>query len=78
MAWSKHTQTCHSCGNVTRAMSSVCRYCQTASKRGAARAAAEGISVDQAGRAWWAWDRIGIVLAGPCLTRREVLIQLSR
>lgn len=39
---------------------------------------AEAILVDTAGDAWWAWDRIGRVLAGPEVSRDAVWIALGQ
>lgn len=65
------------CGTKTAASKGYCRACWTKVCRGEERAVREGILVDFAGDAAWAWDRLGNVLAGPADTKGLIWMALT-
>ncbi len=64
------------CGAKTTSYTDYCRQCKGKLQRGAKHAEAEGILVDFAGGAAWAWDRIGNVLAGPADDKGPIFIAI--
>lgn len=68
---------CERCGKRTTGCTGRCRTCRAALRRAFKRVAEQGILVDTAGGAYWAWDRIGLILAGPCDRGDQVLVALG-
>jgi hypothetical protein len=69
---------CAGCGSRTSGYTGYCRSCKSAIARGAKRAEAEGILVDFAGGAAWAWDRRGEVVAGPAMNKAPIWMALAK
>lgn len=65
------------CGAKTTGCSRYCPQCKGKIARGANRARRDGILVDFAGGAAWAWDRIGNVIAGPAESKGPIWIGLA-
>jgi hypothetical protein len=70
------TMKCKRCGKRTSCVD-LCLTCKTELRRAFRRVEKNGILIDVAGGAWWAWDRIGNVLAGPCDRGDQVLVALG-
>lgn len=65
------------CGARTMGSSGYCPTCKGAMARGANRCERDGILVDFAGGAAWAWDKLGNVLAGPAESKGPIWIALA-
>lgn len=69
---------CTACGSRTSASAGYCQTCKSLRHHGLKRVKAENLLVDEAGGAWWIWDRRGDVLVSGKPTRAEAIIALAR
>lgn len=73
---------CKGCGVKTTGCTGYCRTCKFGMRLGNRYARVNHLLVEQVivgkpGSAWYAWDEIGNVLAGPANTKHEALMELS-
>jgi len=68
---------CRACGARTTASAGFCQRCKSLRHHGYKQVKEENLVVDQAGGAWWIWDRRGDVLVAGKPTRDAAIIALG-
>ena len=71
------TQTCVACGRKHGAMPPFCQGCRSKWHHTHKRIKKEGLIVDEAGGAWWVWDKKGEVLVMAKPTKFDAIKALA-
>jgi hypothetical protein len=68
---------CKACGTRTTASAGYCQSCKSKRHHGYKRLKEENLLLDEAGGAWWIWDRRGDVIVSGKPTRDAAIIALG-